>query len=109
MGSLHSLRPLRTGSRAVASASAQAGPQTLCLWEFAFTPVFCFLFFFFFFTRSQHLYLSLFVLIFSYFRLCWVLVAVYELSLVAVSRGYSQVAVYGLLIAVASLVAEHGS
>ena len=68
--------------------------------------VFCFLFFF---TRSQHLYLSLFVLIFSYFRLCWVLVAVYELSLVAVSRGYSQVAVYGLLIAGASLVAEHGS
>ena len=30
------------------------------------------------------------------------------LSLVAVSRGYSPVAVHGLLIAVASLVAEHG-
>ena len=30
------------------------------------------------------------------------------LSLVALSGGYSQVAVRGLLIAVASLVAEHG-
>ena len=29
-------------------------------------------------------------------------------SLVAVSRGYSLVAVHGLLIVVASLVAEHG-
>ena len=30
------------------------------------------------------------------------------LSLVAVSRGYSFVVVHGLLIAVASLAAEHG-
>ena len=30
------------------------------------------------------------------------------LSLVAASRGYSLAAVHGLLIAVASLVAEHG-
>ena len=36
----------------------------------------------------------------------WVFVAVHGLSLVAVSRGYS-VAVHGLLIVVASLVAEH--
>jgi len=37
----------------------------------------------------------------------WVFVAVPGLSLVAESRGYSLVAVSGLLIAVASLVAEH--
>ena len=40
--------------------------------------------------------------------LCWVFVAVCGLSLVAVSRGYSLVALWGLLIEVASLVAEHG-
>ena len=39
--------------------------------------------------------------------LCWVFVAVSGLSLVAASEGYSLVAVRGLLIAVASLVAEH--
>ena len=37
----------------------------------------------------------------------WVFIAARGLSLVAESRGYS-VAVCGLLIAVASLVAEHG-
>ena len=42
-----------------------------------------------------------------YFWLPWVFIAACGLSLVAVSRGYS-VAVHGLLIAVASLVAEHG-
>ena len=45
--------------------------------------------------------------IFIYFWLRWVFVAVRGLSLVAASGGYS-VAVRGLLIAVASLVAEHG-
>ena len=39
--------------------------------------------------------------------LCWVFVAVSRLSLVAASEGYSLVAVRGLLIAVASLVAKH--
>ena len=39
--------------------------------------------------------------------LCWVFVAVSGLSLVAASEGYSLVVVRGLLIAVASLVAEH--
>ena len=43
-----------------------------------------------------------------YFWLHWVFVAAQELSLVAVNGGYSLVAVRGLLIAVASLVAEHG-
>ena len=43
-----------------------------------------------------------------YFWLHWVFVVVRGLSLVAVSGGYSFVAVHGLLIAVASFVAEHG-
>ena len=42
-----------------------------------------------------------------YSWLCWVFVAALRLSLVAVSRGDSLVAVYRLLTAVASLVAEH--
>ena len=40
--------------------------------------------------------------------LCWVFVAAHGLSLVAASGGYSFVAVHGLLLAVASLVVEHG-
>ena len=43
-----------------------------------------------------------------YFWLHWVLVAVFGLSLVVASRGYSLLAVLGLLTAVASLVAAHG-
>ena len=42
------------------------------------------------------------------FRLCWVFIAACRLSLVEASRGYSLVAVFELLIVVASLVAEHG-
>ena len=45
--------------------------------------------------------------LFIYFWLHWVFVAVCELSLVAASGGHSSVAVRGLLIAVASPVAEH--
>ena len=37
----------------------------------------------------------------------WVFIAVYRLSVVAASRGYSLVAIRGLLIVVPSLVAEH--
>ena len=48
-------------------------------------------------------YLFLFV-----FLLHWVFVAARGLCLVATSRGYSLVAVRGLLIAVASLIAEQG-
>ena len=44
----------------------------------------------------------------SYFWLCRVFVAARRLSLVAARENYSRVAVCGLLIAVASLVAEHG-
>ena len=40
--------------------------------------------------------------------LCWLFVAVCGLSAAAVSRDHSPAAVRGLLIAVASLVAEHG-
>ena len=42
-----------------------------------------------------------------YWRLCWVIVAACSLSLVAESGGHSLVVVDGLLIAGASLVAEH--
>ena len=42
-----------------------------------------------------------------FFGLRWVFVAVCGLSLVAASGGYSSFVVRGLLIAVASLVAEH--
>ena len=46
---------------------------------------------------------------FFFFLLCWVFAAVCSgLSLVAVSKGYSVVAMGELLIWVASLVAEHG-
>ena len=51
--------------------------------------------------------LNFFFKLIYFFWLCWVFVATCGLSLVAVSGGYS-VAVGGLLIAVASLVAEHG-
>ena len=47
--------------------------------------------------------ITLFIYLFIYFWLRWVLIAVCRLSLVAASG----VAVRGLLIAVASLVAEH--
>ena len=43
-----------------------------------------------------------------YFWLWWVFIATCKLSLVAVTRGYTLVAVHGLPIAVASLVGEHG-
>ena len=46
--------------------------------------------------------------LFIYFCLLWVFSAAQAFSLVEVSRSYSVVAVHGLLIVVASLVAEHG-
>ena len=49
-----------------------------------------------------------FFLILIYFWLCWVFIAVHGLSLVAMGGGYSLIAVHVLLIAVTSLVAEHG-
>ena len=42
------------------------------------------------------------------FLLCWVSVAMHRLSLVVMNGGYSLGVVCGLLISVASLVAEHG-
>ena len=42
-----------------------------------------------------------------FFGLHWVFVVAHGLSLAAASGGYSRVVVHGLLIAVASLVAEH--
>ena len=49
-------------------------------------------------------FLKKFILLYFYFRLCWVFVAECRLSLV----GEWGVVVRGLLIAVVSLVAEHG-
>ena len=48
------------------------------------------------------------IYIYIYLWLRWVFVPSHGLSLVVASRGYSLVAVCRLLIAVASLVAEHG-
>ena len=42
------------------------------------------------------------------FWLLWVFAVAYMLSLVAVSGSYSLVVVHGLLIAVVSLIVEHG-
>ena len=44
----------------------------------------------------------------SYFWLCRVFIAVHGFSLVVANRGCSLVVMHGLLITVASLVAEHG-
>ena len=54
------------------------------------------------------LFLHKYKISFIYLRLCWVLVAVHRLSLVVAFGSYSVVAVCGLLIVGASLVAEHG-
>ena len=43
-----------------------------------------------------------------YFWLCWVFIAMQELSLVAASGGYSLVTVHRLLIVVPSFVREPG-
>ena len=59
-----------------------------------------FLFFFFQITCA-------FKTFYLFIWLCWVFTAECRLSLAAVSGGYSLVAVCGLLIAAASLVAEH--
>ena len=55
-------------------------------------------------------YICIYIYIYSfivYFWLYWVFVTACRPSLVAISRGYPLVAVLGLFIAVASLVAEH--
>ena len=52
-------------------------------------------------------FFNLFIL-FIYFWLCWVSVAARRLSLVAASGGLLFIVVCGPLIAVASLLAEHG-
>ena len=51
---------------------------------------------------------SLFLFLLVYFWLLCVFIAGFRLPLLAASRGYSLVAMHGLLIVVASLVAEHG-
>ena len=58
------------------------------------------------FFKNNFKKINLFIL-FTYFWLHWVFVAVRGLSLVVASGGYSSLQC-GLLIVVASLVAEHG-
>ena len=47
--------------------------------------------------------------LFIYFWLRWVFIGTGRLSLILASGGYSLLAVCGLLVEVASLVAEHGA
>ena len=54
------------------------------------------------------LFFIILLFLFLHFLVCYVFVATHGLSLVAVSGGYSLVAVHGLLIVVASLVVELG-
>ena len=54
-------------------------------------------------SKSVLLFLNKFI----YLWLCWVFTAAHELSLVAMSKGYSLVAVLRLLTEVASLIVEH--
>ena len=57
---------------------------------------------------NMHLFFNKNICIFRiYFWLCWVFIAVLRFSLVVASGGDSLVTIRGLLIAVASLVAEH--
>ena len=56
----------------------------------------------------EGLFKNIYLFIFIYLWLCWVFLAVCRRSPGAESRGSSLVLVSGLLIAVASLVAEHG-
>ena len=58
--------------------------------------------------RCATLFLFSFINLFIYFWLHWVFVAARRLFLVAGKWGLLFVAVCGLLIAVASLVAQHG-
>ena len=56
-----------------------------------------------------HTYIHTYIYIKSYlfnFWLCWVFIAAHRLSLVAVSRGCSLVALRGLHIVMVSLIAE---
>ena len=64
----------------------------------------------FYLLYDSHLYnlFFFFLNLFIYFWLCWVFVAAHGLSLVGGERGLLFIAVRRLLIAVASLVAEHG-
>ena len=51
--------------------------------------------------------INFFKFIYLHIWLHWVFVAIHGLSLVALSRGYSLIMGYGILLAVASLVAPH--
>ena len=57
---------------------------------------------------NKIIFLNLFILFIYYFWLRWVFIAARGLSLVVASGGLLFVVVHGLLIAVASLVTEHG-
>ena len=75
-------------------------PQNCTLFFFFF---FIFLIYFFFFFENYKVFKNIFI----YFGLGWVFIAACGLSLVVVRGGYST-AESGLLIVVASIIAEHG-
>ena len=56
---------------------------------------------------TKKLFLSFFKDLFLYLWLCWVFIALYRLSLVAINGVNSLVVVCGLLIAVSSFAAKH--
>ena len=49
-----------------------------------------------------------YIILFIYFCLCWIFIAAEAFSVVMETGGCSLVVVLGLLLAVASLVGEHG-
>ena len=75
---------------------------SLCFWYWNLLVLFCVLLFFF-----KFIFKSYYLLIYFYFWLHWVFAAAPGLSLIVASGGLLLVAVHELLIAMASLVAEH--
>ena len=53
-----------------------------------------------------YFFFKIFIILFVYFWLLWVFVALRGLSLAVAARGYSLIATRGLLLAAASLIAE---
>ena len=89
-----SLTSLSQGARKDGIASRDSRSESLPLLFFSFLSFF--------------LYIYMYMILFVYFLLCWVFVATHGLSLIAASGDSSLVLVCRLLIAVVSLVAEHG-
>ena len=92
--SVHGIFQERILDQVAVFLPTQKSNPCLLDWQEDSLPLYC---------LGSHIYMLL-----VFFWLCWVFVAVRGLSLVAASWGHFLVVVLGLLIAVASLVAEHG-